>query len=79
MLQIMEMQEQIQWDIFLSLWMNFIFESSETWNRQFASTETGGTGRKTDGILFFPERSKYRKGYDDRTLGDDGTSYHEAI
>ena len=32
-----------------------------------------------DGILFFPERSKYRKGYDDRTLGDDGTSYHEAI
>ena len=76
MLQIMEMQEQIQWAIFQSLWMNFIFQ---IFRNQSASTETGGTGRKTDGILFFPERSKYRKGYDDRTLGDDGTSYHEAI
>ena len=31
------------------------------------------------GYYSFLERSKYRKGYDDRTLGDDGTSYHEAI
>ena len=28
---------------------------------------------------YYSERSKYWKGYDDRTLGDDGTSYHEAI
>ena len=44
-----------------------------------ASVTAGSTGRETTGILFFPERSKYRKGYDDRTLGDDGTIYYQAI
>ena len=54
-------------------------ESAEAGNRQSSSAETGGADGETAWLLRESARGEYRKRYDDRTLGDDGASYHKAV